>query len=69
MSSSRSWLKLRRWSAKKVARWPTGELPIADSLIVLVENKFKGLKLLKKWTVPSPEGDKLVALQAEVSKL
>jgi hypothetical protein len=46
-----------------------GELLTAESLMVLAENKYKGLVQLEKWTIPTVEDNKLVALEAEVSKL
>ncbi len=41
----------------------------ANSLMLLCENKYKTMVLNQTWNAPSPEDEKIVALQAEVTKL
>ena len=41
----------------------------ANSLMLLCENKYKTMVLNQTWNAPSPKDEKIVALQAEVTKL
>jgi hypothetical protein len=64
------WVTAKKSEHEEGRRMVDGELLTAESLMVLAENKHKGLVRLKKWTIPAPvEDDKLIALEAEVSKL
>jgi hypothetical protein len=63
------WVTAKKSEYEEGRRMVDGELLTAESLMVLAENKYKGLVQLKKWTIPTVEDDKLVALEAEVSKL
>jgi hypothetical protein len=63
------WVTAKKSEYEEGRRMVDGKLLTAESLMVLAENKCKGLVQLKKWTIPTVEDDKLIAREAEVSKL
>ena len=67
--------KFRDYIETKKSEYEEGRLTqdglpfTSDYLMLLGDNKCKGMKQNKTWITPSPEDEKIVALQAEVTKL
>ena len=40
-----------------------------ESLMELADNKYKNLKLNQKWNTPSPEEEKIIALEAQIAAM
>jgi hypothetical protein len=65
----RAWVETKKGEYDEGRPMIDGELLVADSMMILSENKFKGMKQDGAYNVPSPEDEKIVALQADVNKL
>lgn len=59
-----------RWVTQKESDYEEGEVELsAERLMSLAENKYKTLVDKKQWRAPTPEEEKIVALQSQINSL
>ncbi len=57
------------YSCKKEDEYEEGAEINIDALMLLADNKFKTFKQANTWNAPSPEEEKILALETQIQKL